>query len=67
MTQGQRHCQRKSGEAQVEQVPKIIIIGDKEVEAKTLAVRTLDGKTKYDVKQQEFIEEVLKEIKEKRL
>ena len=40
---------KKVREAQIEQVPKIIIIGDKEVEAKTLAVRTLDGKTKYDV------------------
>ncbi|HII15666.1 MAG TPA: threonine--tRNA ligase [Nanoarchaeota archaeon] len=58
---------KKVREAQLEQVPKIIIIGDKEVEAKTLAVRALDGKTSYGVKQQEFIDEVLKEIKEKKL
>ncbi|MFH1064946.1 MAG: threonine--tRNA ligase [Nanoarchaeota archaeon] len=58
---------KKVREAQLQQVPKIIIIGDKEVEANTLAVRTLDGKTKYGVKQKEFIEEVLKEIKEKKI
>jgi len=56
---------KKVREAQLEKVPKIIIIGDKEVEAKTVAVRTLDGKVKFGVKISEFIEEILKEIKEK--
>lgn len=57
---------KKVREAQLEKVPKIIIIGDKEVEAGTVAVRTLDGKVKFGVKKKEFIEEALQEIKEKR-
>ncbi len=58
---------KKVREAQLEKVPKIIIIGDKEVEAGTVAVRTLDGKVKFGVKKEDFIKEVLEEIKEKRL
>ena len=59
--------QKKVRDAQLEKVPLMVTIGDKEVEKKTLAVRTLDGKVKFDVKLDDFIKEVSLKIKEKSL
>ncbi len=47
--------------AQLMKVPLMIVIGDKEVKNKTLAVRTRDGKVKFGVK----LNELIKEMKEK--
>ncbi|MBI2667390.1 threonine--tRNA ligase [Candidatus Woesearchaeota archaeon] len=44
----------------------MIIIGDKEVKSKTIAVRDRTNKTKFNVKLDKFTKDLLKEIKEKR-
>ncbi|MBI2499744.1 threonine--tRNA ligase [Candidatus Woesearchaeota archaeon] len=57
---------KKVRDAQLEKIPLTITIGDKEQENKTLAIRTLDGKVKFGVKVEEFINDLLTEIKEKK-
>ena len=57
---------KKVREAQLRKINYSLTIGDKEVKNKTLAVRTLDGKIKFNVKADNFIEEILKEIKDKK-
>ncbi|MFH1751601.1 MAG: threonine--tRNA ligase, partial [archaeon] len=56
----QESTNKKIREAQLQNYSLMLVIGDKEVEAKTIAVRTRDGKTKYGVK----LEELLKKVKE---
>ena len=46
---------KKVREAQIQYVPLILTVGEKEVKAGTLAVRTLDGKVKFGMKVDEFI------------
>jgi len=53
----------KIKQAEIEKIPYIIVIGDKEEKAKTLAVRK-DGKVNQ-IKQDEFLKEIKKEIEEK--
>jgi threonyl-tRNA synthetase len=57
---------KKVRTAQLEKVNYMITIGDKEQEKKTLAVRTRDGEVKYDVQINNFIKELLKDIKERK-
>ncbi len=56
---------KKVREAQLQKVNYIITIGEKEVEKKTLAVRTRAGETKFDVNVDEFIAQLLKEVRKK--
>jgi len=56
---------KKVREAQLEQANYIITIGDKEDQNKTLAIRSRDGKVKFDVNVDEFIKELLEEIKKR--
>ena len=58
---------KKVRDAQMEKVNYIVTIGDKEVEKKTLAVRNREGKTKFDVKVDKFVDDLLKEIREKKV
>ncbi|MEK6907046.1 MAG: threonine--tRNA ligase, partial [Nanoarchaeota archaeon] len=58
---------RKVRESQLRKIPYAITIGDKEVKNRTLAVRTLDGKVKFDVKLDSFIKNILKEIRDKEI
>ena len=58
---------KKVRDAQMEKVNYIVTIGDKEVEKKTLAVRNREGKTKFDVKVDKFVKDLLKEISEKKV
>ena len=58
---------KKIRDAQLEKVNYIVTIGDKEVEKKTLAVRNREGKTKFDVKVDKFIDDLLKEVREKKV
>ncbi len=58
--------QNKVREAQLEKINYMIVIGDKEQQAGTLAVRTRDGKVKFGVKIQDFIDQVKQEILEKK-
>ena len=57
--------QNKVRIAQLEKVPYMLVIGKKEEEAKTIAVRTREGKVKYGVKAEDFIEQMLEEIEKK--
>jgi threonyl-tRNA synthetase len=56
---------KKVRNAQLQKIPLIVTIGDKEVANKTLAVRTLDGKVLFGVKPEKLVEEVKKNIIER--
>lgn len=58
---------KKVRDAQVDHIPLMVTIGDKEVDNKTLAVRTLDGKVKFGVKPKDFVELVTSQIKQRKL
>ena len=55
----------KIREAQLEKVPFMIIIGDKEVESETLSVRSRDKGDLGSAKVEGFIEELLKNVEGK--
>ena len=57
--------QGKVRNAEMQKIPYLIMIGDKEEAAKTLAVRS-DGKVKFGVKKEEFLKDLLNEIKERK-
>ena len=57
--------QRKVREAELQKVPYIIVIGSKEKEKNTLAVRPRGSKPKFGVKMNEFLKEIKKEISNK--
>ncbi len=52
---------KKVREAQLEKVNYILTIGDKEIEKNCLAVRSRDGKTRFEVNLKDFIEELREE------
>jgi threonyl-tRNA synthetase len=58
---------KKVREAQVNYVPLILTIGEKEKETGTLSVRTLDGKVKMGLTPADFIHPVQRHIKERAL
>jgi threonyl-tRNA synthetase len=58
---------KKIREAQVNYIPLIITIGDKERESGTLSVRTLDGKVKMGIPMDELVTKVTHHVKERTL
>ncbi len=52
--------------AELQKIPYIIVIGDKEEQNQTLAIRHRGEKLKFGVKYDEFISELKKEIKERK-
>ena len=56
---------KKVREAQLEKVNYMVTIGDKEQEKNTLAIRTREGKVKFEVKIDDFIKELKQEITKK--
>ena len=58
---------KKIREAQLENVPLILVVGDKEIESNKLAVRTLDGKQKFGVDKDLFVKEISDTIKSRSL
>ncbi len=58
---------KKVRDAQLNKIPLMLTIGPKEMEAGTLAVRTLDGKVHYGVDMERFYGEVLPCVVERRL
>ena len=58
---------KKVRDAQLNKIPLILTIGNKEKESGSLSVRTLDGKVKFGVTHEEFLTRVLEHIKERRL
>jgi len=57
---------KKIRDSQLHKANYTLTIGDKEVTSNTLAIRTLDGNVKFNVKLQKFIDDILKEIKERK-
>lgn len=62
---GNNTIEYKIREAQMQKIPYMIVVGDKEEKSKTVAVRSRDGKVKYKVKVEDFVNQVLDEIKRK--
>ncbi|MCM2285586.1 MAG: threonine--tRNA ligase [Desulfobacula sp.] len=58
---------KKIRDAQLDYVPLIITLGEKEKETGTLSVRTLDGKVRMGITMEEFVKPVLHHIKERTL
>ena len=58
---------RKIREAQIQNIPLILTIGAKEKESGNLAVRTLDGKVKYGISHDMFLDAVLENIHGRKL
>lgn len=58
--------EHKVRDAQLQKIPFMITIGNKEEENKTLAVRTRDGKVKFGVKIEDFTKQILDYIKNKK-
>ena len=58
---------KKVFQAQNEKIPLIITVGEKEVNANTVAVRTSEGKVHYGLKTDEFLKKVLDNVREKKI
>jgi threonyl-tRNA synthetase len=58
---------KKVRDAQINNIPLILTIGDKEKKSKTLSVRTLDGNVRFGVPHEEFLDKVLSNIRERKL
>jgi threonyl-tRNA synthetase len=58
---------KKIRDAQINKIPLILTIGGKEKESGTVSVRTLDGKVKYGILQQDFLDRVLGHIAQRKL
>ncbi len=58
---------KKIRDAQLNKVPLILTIGGKEKEAGTLSVRTLDGKVRFGVTHEDFLNKVLANIRGREL
>jgi threonyl-tRNA synthetase len=56
----------KIREAQVKKVPYMLVIGDKEVDQKTVSVRLPTGKTVYGLQLIDFVEPLMCEIRERK-
>ncbi|MAG52712.1 MAG: threonine--tRNA ligase [Nanoarchaeota archaeon] len=57
---------KKVRDAQTELIPITITIGDKEQKAKTLAIRTIDGKIKFGVKNKDFLKKITQSIEQRK-
>lgn len=57
----------KIREAQLQKVPYMLIVGDKEADNKTLSVRSRTGQVKEGVKPDDFMNSILEEIKNRNL
>lgn len=58
---------RKVRDAQLNKIPLILTIGKKEKETETFSIRTLDGKVKFGIGREDFLNRVLRHTREKRL
>jgi threonyl-tRNA synthetase len=57
----------KIREAQIRKVPSMLVVGQREEQAGTVAVRSRDGKVEYGVKPEEFILRVREKVESKAL
>jgi len=59
------NMRKKIRDAQVEKANFMVVIGDKEIESKSLSVRKRNGENMENVSIENFVEELLKQIKNK--
>ena len=52
----------KIRDAQIQKIPYMLVIGSKEEQANTVAVRARDGEVRYGVKLEDFISEVREKV-----
>jgi len=52
--------------AQLQKLPYMIVVGEKEIKNNTIAVRSRDGKVKYGVKIKDFIKQIEDEVENKK-
>ncbi len=57
----------KIREAQMHKIPYMVVIGDKEMESKTVSIRLLNGEQKNGIIIEDFISELNKDIRERKL
>lgn len=55
----------KIRDAQKNKIPFMVVLGDKEIEAKTVTVRTREGENKFNVEPEKFLKELLSKISDK--
>lgn len=55
----------KIREAQLQKIPYMIVVGDKEEKGKNISVRSRDGKVKHDVTLKDFLKQITEEIEKK--
>jgi threonyl-tRNA synthetase len=60
----QNTIEYKIRDAQMQKVPYMLVIGDKEETVKTIAIRSRDGKKEFGIKVDDFIKRIQREIKE---
>lgn len=58
-----KRIEAKIRDAQVQKIPYMISVGDKEIEAETVAVRDRNGKVEFGVKIKDFITELTGKVK----
>ncbi len=58
---------KKVRDAQLSNIPLILTFGEKEKVSETLSVRTLDGKVRFGISHEEFLNTVLAHIRERKL
>ncbi|MFA5406226.1 MAG: threonine--tRNA ligase [Candidatus Nanoarchaeia archaeon] len=63
----QKTVNYKIRDAELQKIPYVIVIGDKEEKSKTLAVRAGHKKPIYGIKKVDFINKICEEVKERKL
>ncbi|MFH2063751.1 MAG: threonine--tRNA ligase [Pseudomonadota bacterium] len=58
---------KKVRDAQINKIPLILTIGEKEKESGNLSIRTLDGNVKYGISQEDFFARVHEHIRKRKL
>ena len=56
----------KVRDAQLQKIPLMLTVGEKEEKNETVAVRTLDGNVKFGIKANELVEKIIKNIENKK-
>jgi threonyl-tRNA synthetase len=63
---GSTTLEYKVRNAQLQKIPYVITIGEKESQSNTLAIRTRDGKVKFGVGIEDFVKQILQEIQSRK-
>lgn len=67
MDEGDDSFSKKIRNAEIEKIPYIVIVGEKEETNKTLSIREYRSKKQYEIAMTEFIEKCVTEIKTRSL